>query len=233
MTLYHFLNCVALTYLPCFIVYRSTKLSEFRAGEICMYAALGYVATQVAKMLTAATFLSSTDLNEFSLPQEALKAIIGSGDLLGIYLLLNYVRGDGTIKWLAVGLAWASADSVLKRLAPLWIGARSLEFDWKYVSMSIEANFGLILHISLASLIWIWSRKGAEGRLDSSKIRMIEFTLAVHSTIIPILSSYTRMVLFPADAWIPLACTALFSIIQSAVAYHIHQLYHYSIDKSQ
>ena len=46
---------------------------------------------------------------------------------------------------------------------------------------------------------------------------MIEFTLAVHSTIIPILSSYTRMVLFPADAWIPLACTALFSIIQSAV----------------
>ena len=56
------------------------------------------------QMLTAATFLSSTDLNEFSLPQEALKAIIGSGDLLGIYLLLNYVRGDGTIKWLAVGL---------------------------------------------------------------------------------------------------------------------------------
>jgi hypothetical protein len=41
-------------------------------------------------------------------------------------------------------LGWAVAESILMRLAPLWIGARQLEFSWEYIQMSIEANFSLV-----------------------------------------------------------------------------------------
>jgi hypothetical protein len=39
------------------------------------------------------------------------------------------------------------------RLAPLWIGARQLEFSWEYIQMSIEANFSLVrtTHSSLSA----------------------------------------------------------------------------------
>ncbi|PKU64723.1 hypothetical protein MA16_Dca020352 [Dendrobium catenatum] len=38
---------------------------------------------------------------------------------------------------------WAFADSVLYRLAPLWIGARGLEFTWEYIFQGLEANANL------------------------------------------------------------------------------------------
>jgi hypothetical protein len=39
---------------------------------------------------------------------------------------------------------WAFAASVLHRLAPLWIGARGLEFTWEYIFQGLEANANLI-----------------------------------------------------------------------------------------
>lgn len=42
---------------------------------------------------------------------------------------------------------WAAAESLATRLAPLWIGARTLEFDWIYTQMGIEANFNLVIGI--------------------------------------------------------------------------------------
>lgn len=39
---------------------------------------------------------------------------------------------------------WAFADSVLHRLAPLWIGARGLEFTWEYIFQGLEANANLV-----------------------------------------------------------------------------------------
>lgn len=29
-------------------------------------------------------------------------------------------------------------------LVPLWVGARGLEFDWKYIQMSFDANVSLV-----------------------------------------------------------------------------------------
>ncbi|KAI3804866.1 hypothetical protein L1987_26722 [Smallanthus sonchifolius] len=46
-------------------------------------------------------------------------------------------------KFQAVGLGWAFADSVLHRLAPLWVGARGLEFTWDYILQGLEANANL------------------------------------------------------------------------------------------
>lgn len=42
---------------------------------------------------------------------------------------------------------WAFADSVLHRLAPLWVGARGLEFTWDYILQGLEANANLVLFI--------------------------------------------------------------------------------------
>lgn len=39
---------------------------------------------------------------------------------------------------------WAFADSILHRLAPLWVGARGLEFTWEYVLQGLEANANLV-----------------------------------------------------------------------------------------
>lgn len=57
---------------------------------------------------------------------------------------------------------WAFADSVLHRLAPLWVGARGLEFTWDYILQGLEANANLVFSISLAcmgSLMWLRKNK--------------------------------------------------------------------------
>lgn len=47
-------------------------------------------------------------------------------------------------KMLSFCSGWAFADSVLHRLAPLWVGARGLEFTWDYVLQGLEANANLV-----------------------------------------------------------------------------------------
>ena len=32
----------------------------------------------------------------------------------------------------------------MTRLIPLWVGARGVEFDWKYIQMSFDANVSLV-----------------------------------------------------------------------------------------
>lgn len=53
--------------------------------------------------------------------------------------------------YLLVG--WAFADSVLHRLAPLWVGARGLEFTWDYILQGIEANANLVHLFLLVSSV--------------------------------------------------------------------------------
>lgn len=60
MTFLYFVNCATLALAPSFIVYKATKLywvkyfkiyarSEFRARTLCLWGALGYLATQLVK----------------------------------------------------------------------------------------------------------------------------------------------------------------------------------------
>lgn len=32
---------------------------------------------------------------------------------------------------------------------PLWVGARGIEFDWKYIQMSIDSNISLVRSLTL------------------------------------------------------------------------------------
>jgi len=52
---------------------------------------------------------------------------------------------------------WAFADSVLHRLAPLWVGARGLEFTWDYILQGLEANANLVCPF-IKSLLFFFLR---------------------------------------------------------------------------
>lgn len=41
---------------------------------------------------------------------------------------------------------WATAELSMTRLLPLWVGARGMEFDWKYMQMSFDANISLVIN---------------------------------------------------------------------------------------
>ena len=61
-------------------------------------------------------------------------------DLIGLYVVIQKVAGKGQVKVLVAGLGWAFAELVLTRVIFLWVGARGIEFDWKYIQNSFEAN---------------------------------------------------------------------------------------------
>ena len=39
---------------------------------------------------------------------------------------------------------WAFAEAIISYLAPLWIGARGVEFDWANIQMGMRSNVGLV-----------------------------------------------------------------------------------------
>ncbi|XP_072911658.1 BOS complex subunit TMEM147 isoform X1 [Hemitrygon akajei] len=41
---------------------------------------------------------------------------------------------------------------------PLWVGARGIEFDWRYIQMSLDSNISLVHYVAMAGLVWMFSR---------------------------------------------------------------------------
>ncbi|KAM1875131.1 hypothetical protein EV1_042268 [Malus domestica] len=165
MTVFHFFNCAILTFGPHAVYYSATPLSEYDTLGTSVKAALVYLGTALVKLVCLATFLNVSDSESFDPYQELLKALIGFIDVAGLYFALTQLTHRNISqnhKFQAVGLGWAFADSVLHRLAPLWLGARGLEFTWDYILQGLEANANLVLSISLAafgSLIWLRKNK--------------------------------------------------------------------------
>ncbi len=58
-----------------------------------------------------------------------------------------------------IGLAWATTESLLRRLIPLCIEARSMQFSWRHTLTALEANVSIVTHISFAVLVWLWIRR--------------------------------------------------------------------------
>ncbi|RVX15260.1 Transmembrane protein 147 [Vitis vinifera] len=127
--------------------------SEYDTLGTSVKAALVYLGTALIKLVCLATFLNVSENDSFDPYQELLKALIGFIDVAGLYFALTQLTHRNISqnhKFQAVGLGWAFADSVLHRLAPLWVGARGLEFTWDYILQGLEANANLVcsFHIS-------------------------------------------------------------------------------------
>lgn len=41
-------------------------------------------------------------------------------------------------------VGWASAEFLTTKLIPLWVGAKGIEFDWKYTQLSLDSNISLV-----------------------------------------------------------------------------------------
>lgn len=161
MTLFHFGNCLALGYVPYLIVYRCTGLAEYSAFWKCVQAGAIYLFTQLCKMLLLATFFPTSDFSSGNVDfvAEFMKTTVDVGDLIGFYFILNNTSAKGELRFLIAGMGWASAEFVMTRFVPFWIGARGTEFDWKYIQMSLESNLNLMQHLATATLVWLWTRR--------------------------------------------------------------------------
>lgn len=70
-------------------------------------------------------------------------------DIHRVFIVLSTIWLS-LIQWIFLRVSgWAFADSVLHRLAPLWIGARGLEFTWEYIFQGLEANANLVCFINI------------------------------------------------------------------------------------
>ncbi|KAF8410596.1 hypothetical protein HHK36_003128 [Tetracentron sinense] len=179
MTVFHFFNCAILTFGPHAVYYSATPLSEYDTIGTSVKAALVYLGTALVKLVCLATFLKvpendSFDPYQVELCQQSFHAHgkeLHSVENFPISLLFFCcnrhqsfipVSTNGSIISLLTG--WAFADSVLHRLAPLWVGARGLEFTWEYILQGLQANANLVFTVSLAamgSLMWLlYLRRG-------------------------------------------------------------------------
>ncbi|XP_065093299.1 BOS complex subunit TMEM147 [Ochlerotatus camptorhynchus] len=162
MTLYHFGNCIALVYVPYYMTYKYSGLSEYGAFWKCIQAGGIYIFTQLCKMLVLATFFPDTDSftgeGQFNVIAEFLRCSVDLVDLLGLAFVLSKIPGKGHSKLITAGLGWATAEVILSRGLMLWVGARGAEFSWIYIQRCLESNILLVQHLTTATLLWLFSR---------------------------------------------------------------------------
>ncbi|CAF1430811.1 unnamed protein product, partial [Didymodactylos carnosus] len=158
MPLFHFGNCLALACGPVLLTYKYSGLAEYNAFWKCVQSAAFYFFVQFVKMLTIATCFPPVDESKFVVRTEILKNTVDILDVIGLHFVLTRICGKTEIKYLVVAVGWASAELVVTKFLPLWVGARGIEFDWKYIQMSLDSNIALIHHLSVTMLIWLRTR---------------------------------------------------------------------------
>lgn len=158
MTLFHFGNCFALAYFPYFITYKCSGLSEYNAFWKCVQAGVTYLFVQLCKMLFLATFFPTWEGGIYDFIGEFMKASVDVADLVGLNLVMSRNAGKGEYKIMVAALGWATAELIMSRCIPLWVGARGIEFDWKYIQMSIDSNISLVHYIVASAQVWMITR---------------------------------------------------------------------------
>jgi hypothetical protein len=120
-------------------------------------AGVAYAITQLGQMILTATFVPSLETDAFDLSQECMKAFISLADVIGLHYLFQVKRTSHMA--VLIGLSWATTESLLRRLIPLCIEARSMQFSWRHTLTALEANVSIVTHISVAVLVWLWIRR--------------------------------------------------------------------------
>jgi hypothetical protein len=218
MTFFHFGNCIALAYVPFVIIYKSSGLSEYSAFWKCVQAGAAYLVTQLCKMLFLATFFPASDsvVGQLDIIGELFKSTVDLADLFGLHLVMSQITGKGQLKFMIAGVGWASAELIVTGLLPLWVGARGVEFDWRYVQMSLDSNISLVHHIVTATLVWLYSRT------DLNKVfRPVVIALLAFSCYRPlIVEVLTQLIGF--GAWSVLAMKAVLTSSVGLIALQIY-----------
>ncbi|XP_037957980.1 transmembrane protein 147 [Teleopsis dalmanni] len=220
MTLYHFGNCVALVYVPYYMTYKYSGLSEYGAFWKCIQAGGIYIFTQLCKMLVLATFFDSDTLSSssdgFNFIAEFLRSSVDVADLLGFAIILSRIPGKGHSKLITAGIGWAAAEVILSRGIMLWVGARGTEFSWVYILKCVESNVLLIQHITTATLIWLFTRHD----LNKSLKPLVTVLLAI--TIFKGVWLEGILAVLAFGPWASIAMKLLVAALMGFVSLHIY-----------
>merc|ERR1719188_1300806 len=116
-------------------------------------------------MLFLATFFPMSELEEeegghkFDFFNDFLRATVDMADLVGIYL-------------------------VMSRLVFLWVGARGVEFDWRYIQKSFEANISLLHFITLSALVWLWGKRNSTSGAGLTGVLVLVLALCCYKGLL-------------------------------------------------
>eukprot|EP00111_Clytia_hemisphaerica_P008132 TCONS_00023714-protein len=219
MTLFHFGNCLALSIGPYFLLYKSSGLSEYQTVWKLAKAGSAYFLTQLCKMLVLATFFpmsEGTQQPQMDVVGEFMKSTMDLSDLLGLHLLMLRIPGRGEMKVLVAGLGWATAEYLTTKLIPLWVGARAIEFNWIHTQLSFDANISLILYLSVAALIWLWSRTDLQKMYTP-----VVFVLLMFCSYRPLVLEIVSFA-FGLSSWNLLFFKAIYTSVIGAITLHIY-----------
>merc|ERR1719510_726041 len=158
---------------------------------------------------------------------EFLKLTVDLADLVGIYVVMQRVAGKGQVKILVAGVGWAFAEFLLTRVIFLWVGARGIEFDWKYIQKSLDSNVSLVHYLTLATLVWLFTRRDAlvvPGNSSSGGSKQLEALLLILMAV----CSYktllldTSTVVFELGAWSSLGVKAVSTALLGTITMQIY-----------
>eukprot|EP00794_Sanderia_malayensis_P011298 gene11298-12479_t len=160
--------------------------------------------------------MSDTQEDQMDIVGEFMKSTMDLSDLLGFHILMTKIPGRGELKVLVAGLGWASAEFLTTKLIPLWVGAKGIEFDWKYTQLSLDSNISLVHYLGIAALVWLLTRTD------------------LHKTYLPVvllllgLASYRPLVLklisyiFGIASWSLLLLKAVYSMAIGGLALQLY-----------
>ncbi|KAH8854151.1 Transmembrane protein 147 [Schistosoma japonicum] len=156
MGLFHLANCLALATGPHLLVYKSTGIRENDALWPCCKMACLYALTQMLKFflvtLAPHNYLSKSDSATFD----------AFGILLEIIIITLIVRRPlfrSEFNVVASSVGWSIASLIATKYVPIWVGTRGLEFDWRYLCLSYEANLDLVDTFVMFYAVWLLSRR--------------------------------------------------------------------------
>ncbi|KAG7266645.1 hypothetical protein CRUP_032323, partial [Coryphaenoides rupestris] len=142
---------------------RHDSLSFRQLLRLGLFPILHHVQVQWA-MLFLATFFPTWEggAGVYDFVGEFMKATVDLADLLGLHLVMSRNAGKGEYKIMVAAMGWATAELIMSRCLPLWVGARGIEFDWKYIQMSFDSNISLMLFLATFFPTW----EGGAGVYD-------------------------------------------------------------------
>jgi len=167
MTFYHFVNCLCLTFVPPFLLYKFSALSEYGTIWRCGMGLVAYMVTQVCKLMLMAVVMAPNPIWDHLI------------DCLGLYwfLVKQQKASLAQVKILSIALGWSLGESLFTRLIDFYINARSLQFDWKHILSAGEANIILLQNIIVCCLLWHWSRGSSKLSIALIMIYYVTLTL--------------------------------------------------------
>jgi len=152
MTFHHFVNCVALAFGPIVIFYKTIiKELDFQILQY-LFIIFAYICSSLLKLL----------LEGFAPSNLYLKSIFLVALVALDYFTLSYLLSSRRYHFIDVGFGWSVVESLAIRLIPLWIGARSYEFNFLYLKIALEANLSLLQYISALALLNLLSKRREE-----------------------------------------------------------------------